>query len=219
MPGKHKDHAKLKRLWLSGKFTSLRHMAEELAKTDTPVSLTNLKHLSARKNWTRDRAKVAPKIEERAVAKMVERESTRLSRIDSKIVELQEILLDQTLKPLKNKKLKMTVEEALKGVRSIAELQARIIGPKTGRLQHGDAPTGESPAAAALAQVSVTVNTGQPAVAAAPGDEDFGVLSDEDLADAVNAGKGIIIDERPTARAKIAAPAKVKPKPKKAPKT
>lgn len=195
MSGVRKNSARLKRLWLSGEYTSLKKMSDALAAKGEKVDLSTLKKYSAKDNWNRDKAAISPKIEAAGIAKLVAKEATRFARINTKLVELQEVLLEKVLATVRGKG-KMKMEDALKGVRSVAELQARVINPLMPKRESDDpAPTGsESPGAAAMAQVTINMPGSQQHIES---DAEMRPLDDADLEAAVRAGQGIIIDEKP----------------------
>lgn len=198
MPGNRKNVAKLKRLWLTGRFTTLGELQAHVAGTANAISLGQLKAISAKHNFFRDLAAVRPQIEARGTATMIKDQGARLGRIQSQVVDLVELLVAQAVKPLKDKKTKFTLDDTLKASRTIAELMTRVIAPRLASLDRPNdaAPTGESPAAAALAQANVTINMGAPAQAPAD-DGNEKDLTDEELVEAIRAGQAIVYDERP----------------------
>ncbi len=192
-----KNKAKLLGIWLSGKYQSLSQMAKGLENTEDRVTLSQLKKLSAKHKWNQKRTTLEPRREAMITAKVLAKDTTRIANIRSGLIEIEELLLAKIKQPLMGKKTKFSVDEALKGIRSLAEMHARVVAPRMGREEH-EAPTGEGPGALAGAQASVVVNihgNSQPLA-----DEDLTnplKVTDEDLADAIRAGKGIILDERP----------------------
>lgn len=198
--GARKNHAKLLQIWLSGKYQSLPQMAKGLAGTEDAVSLTQLKSISAAKGFIRKRAENMPKLEAMIQAKSLAKDSTRIARIRSGLIELEELLLEKIKAPLKNKKAKFSIDEALKGIRSLAEMHARVVDPRMGRQQEHEAPTGESPLAGTMAGASANVTVNIHGAGAALAEDDLTnplKVTDADLEDAVRAGKAIIYDERP----------------------
>lgn len=206
--GARKNHAKLLQIWLSGRYQSMPQMVAGLKGTEDEVSLRQLKAMSAKKGWVRKRAENAPKLEAMITAKSLARDSTRIARIHSGLIELEELLLEKIKAPLKSKKAKFSIDEALKGIRSLAEMHARVVGPRMPRPLDHEAPTGEGPGALAGAAASVTVNIHNQGQS---GHEDLSDqrVTDADLEDAIRAGKAIVIDEKP-ATAKALKPARKK---------
>ncbi len=202
-----KNHAALLTLWLSGKYQSLPQMVKGLKGTENEVSLKLLRSMSVKNKWMLKRAQNAPKLEAMISAKVMARDSTRIAKLTSELIGLEELLLLKIKQPLMGKKSKLTKEEAIKSVRALIDIH-RVIDPRMQRRPEDEAPTGESPAAQALAgaQANVTVNIhGQPSLA--PGD--IKKADDEDLEQAIRDGKAIIYDERP-AKPKALKPARKK---------
>ena len=198
MTAKRKDKAALKRLWLSGKYLTLEAMAKALNAQGDKISLTTLKRLSAKNAWILDATKLAPAIERKATAKFVEKESTRLARIRTSFVDLQELLLEKTMVALKAKGNKLDAHQALRAVQGLVQVNARIFPAQP---DEDDIPAPRQPV-----NVAVQVNNLQ----SAPdqGDEEVNALEDEELEAAIRAGQAILEAERAGAKPKKRHPKK-----------
>lgn len=189
----------LKQIWISGKYKSRPQMAEALGYTHG-----QLKYYSKLDKWSDMRTKALPRIEEKALARIVDREAVKLAKIHGDIVDLQEILLTEVKATIRRNKGKMTMEDALKAAKMIAELQNKVLSPYQRALlnpQHA-APTGEGPGSAAVGggtQFNLNVNVGNGQVQLdTPTDKR---LEDEDLERIIRDAQGIILDEQPAATA------------------
>lgn len=206
---KEYSRAELKRIWMTGKYKGRRAMAEDLG-----YSYGQLKYYSKLDKWSSFQQKAAPLLEEKAISIFVDKEAPRLAKIHQGIVHLQEVLLSKVTKTIEKAK-DMTVDDALKMGRLVAELQNKVLSPYQRELlnQRAPAPTGEGPGAAAVAagstqfNLNLSLNNGQVSIDT-PNDKR---LEDEDLERIIREGQGIILDEQPTAK-----PAS-KPRAKKAP--
>lgn len=179
--GKRKDKAALKRLWISGKYGTLEAMAKGLK---GQVSLGTLRRLSAENGWVLDKTKARTAMEQKAVVKFVEKESTRLARIRSGFVDLQELLLAKVTATLMAKGNKLDAHQALKAVNGLVQMNARIFPAQADE----DDPPPRQPV-----QVAVQVNNIQ---GQEPVDAEVERLEDEDLEAAIRAGQAILEAER-----------------------